>query len=438
LCLVGGTHSVWGQETGEQVSFDLAACIQRALQVHPSIDAAEADLQIAEAQLSQARAARFLPKFDLKWMVGPSPEARGDVFNGDSNWQNLSIFTRTEISLIQPLYTFGKLGAAQDAASGGILVRQAGLEKSRQDLELQVAEAYYLLLLANELRALADEARDELGKARQAVDEKLEEDTGEYTYTDLYRIDRFMFDVEENAHKVENGQEMAQAALRMLMGLPREQAVVLAAETLEPVEVEIQLLEHYLMQAGNRPDLRQLQAGIGVRAAQVKAARSDLFPQFFLGGGFKHGYAPNRDKQSNPFVKDDFNFTSLGAVVGLQQSLSFGGTTAKLKQARLEKKKLEYQGRLARKGTELEVERIYRKLREAEANVASAIKARKATRRWFVSARSGFNAGLEPSGELIDAVKEYGIIRAKYYHAVFEFNRAWAALQKATGNWILK
>ena len=137
-------------------------------------------------------------------------------------------------------------------------------------------------------------------------------------------------------------------------------------------------------------------------------------------------------------MKDDFNFTQLGAVIGFKQSLSFSGTSAKVKKARLERRKLEYLSRLAKTGAELEGERIYRTLREAEANVAAAGTARRATRRWFVSARDGFNAGLEEAGELIDSVKEYGIIRAKYHNAVFEYNRAWAALQKATGQSILQ
>ena len=67
-------------------------------------------------------------------------------------------------------------------------------------------------------------------------------------------------------------------------------------------------------------------AGIGIRDAQTQAARSDLFPQIFLGGGFKFGLALNRDDQNNPFLKDDFNFTELGAVIGFKQSLAFART----------------------------------------------------------------------------------------------------------------
>jgi outer membrane protein TolC len=71
---------------------------------------------------------------------------------------------------------------------------------------------------------------------------------------------------------------------------------------------------------------------------------------------------------------------------------------------------------------------------EAKANVAAARKARRATRRWFFSARDGFNSGLGEAKEMIDAVKEYSIIRAKYHAEVYHFNRAWARLQKVTGH----
>jgi outer membrane protein len=425
-------HSVHGQ------GYDLASCVKRAIEVSPSIQAAEADIEIAEVQLGQAKAARFLPKFDLTWIVGPSPEARGDGLNGESSWQNLSVFSRAELSLVQPLYTFGKLAAAQNAASGGVRARLAGLDKSRHELELKVAQAYYLLMLANELWELAEEARTEIRKARDSIDEKLEEDTGEYTYTDLYRVDRFFYDVEENANKVEKGRALAVAALRVLMSLGRDEPVLLSEDRLKPVKADIQELAVYTRAAGNRADLRQLGAGKGIRDAQTQAARSNLFPQIFLGGGFKYSRAPNRDDQNNPFLKDDFNFTQLGAVIGFKQSLAFAGNSAKFKKAQLERKKFEYLSSLANQGAELEIELIYRTLREAEANVSAAKKARRATRAWFVSARDGFNAGLEDAGELIDAVKEYGIIRAKYYNAVYEYNRAWAALQKATGQSILQ
>ncbi len=411
----------------------LRAIVARALEVSPAVMAAEVDLRIAEADLARARAARFLPKFDLTWIVGPSPEARGDALIGETQLSSLSAFTRAEAALIQPIYTFGKLKAAEDAAAGGIEARSAGLTRARHDLELKVAEAYYGLQLMNVLWTLAEEARGEIGKARKTVDDALEEDTGDYTFTDLARIDRFAFDIDENANKVLKGRALSVSALQMLTGLSESDPIELAQGPLQPVDVEILPIETHIERVRNRPDLAQLQAGIGVRAAQVRAHRSDYFPQIFLGGQFKYSYAPNRDDQKSPFARDDFNFLYGGAVLGFRQNLSFGGTNANVRKARLEHQKLLYLDRLAQKGAALEIEGAYLTLRESQSNMLAAEKAVKATRRWFVSARDGFNAGLEEAGELLDAVKEYSIIRAKYHSAVFAYNRAWARLKRATG-----
>lgn len=437
VCVFGIGIRPCHSESGKR-PYDLAACIRMAFASSPSIQAAEADLQIAENRLRQVYAARFLPGLDFTWTVGPSPEARGDALTGVSNWRRMSVFTRTELSLVQPLFTFGKLKAAVEAASGGIGARRAGLTGSRFDLELQVARAYYLLLLANQLRELAHESRGEIDRARRTIVEKLEADTGDFTYTDLHRIDRFVYDVEENANKVVKSQGLARSALRMLTGLSESDSLVLAEGSLKPVDVQIRPLGYYLSLAEGRPDLGQLREGLRVRSAQVRAARTDLFPQVFLAGRFRYGFAPNRDRQRNPFLKDEFNVTELGAVLGFRQSLSFASTKAKVKEARLTYEKLGYQARLAVHGARLEIESAYLSLIEAQANIGAARKARRATRRWFVSARDGFNAGLEEAGDMVDAVKEYGIIRAKFYQAVLEFNLAWTALQRATGTSILE
>ncbi|MCE2434602.1 MAG: TolC family protein [Candidatus Latescibacteria bacterium] len=183
--------------------------------------------------------------------------------------------------------------------------------------------------------------------------------------------------------------------------------------------------------------MQQLQAVVQVRESLMQVAKGEQYPQIFIAGQFKYGYAPNRDDQLSPFARDDFNILQAGAVIGVQQSLSFGLTSAKARKAGLEYQKLLYQKQLAEKGVAIEIEKIYRELIEAQKNMAAASVARRATRRWFISVRDGFNAGLEEAPDMIDAAKEYGIIRAKYYEAVFNFNRSWARLQRAVGRSLL-
>ena len=203
--------------------------------------------------LIRRRAVRYLPKLDLTWILGPSPEARGDAINGDTNLSNLSIFSRTELSFLQPVYTFGRLDAARSAARAGVDARRAGAAGSRERLTAQVAEAYYGLLLAEHLSDLADEARTEIGKARDRIDQMLEADEGDYTYTDLFKLDRFVFDVEENANKVIKGRALISSALRRLMGRGVADSIRLADKALQPVDVGIGPLSDLPGQGGTSP-----------------------------------------------------------------------------------------------------------------------------------------------------------------------------------------
>ena len=419
--------------SAESETFSLRQLVDRAVENDPRLGAASADVEIAESVSRQAKAARVLPKFDLTFAVGPSPEARGAAVIGDTDLGSLGLFTRTEATFIQPLFTFGKLAAAHEAALQGVEARTEGLLDARAKLEAQVAEAYFGLLLADHLWDLATEARTELGKARDLIAQKLDDDEGAYTYTDLFRLDRFVYDVEENANKVEKGRTLLRSLLRKIAGLGADAPIELADETLAPLSVDVEPLEMYVGRIVDRHDLKQLKAGIRAKDAQVKAIRSEYYPQFFVGGQFKHSYAPNRDDQSSPFARDDFNFLQAGAIIGFKQSLSFGLTAAKVQKVQLERRKLTYLEQMANTGAIIEIERIHGDLVEAEANLRAAKRARRATRKWFVSARDRFNAGLEDSGEMIDAVKEYSIIRAKYFNAVYSFNKAYGAIQRATG-----
>ena len=413
-------------------TYDLASSIARAVQVHPGVRAARVDVDLAQTQLDQVNAARFLPQFEVRSVIGPSPEARGNALVGETRLSQMSIFTQTEATLVQPVFTFGQLAGAKAAARAGIAAREAGLRKARGDLELQVAEVYFGLQLADDLVALALEAQSDFQTARDFVAEKLDADEGDFTYADLGRIDRFAFDVSEKVHAAVKTKALVESAMRLLLGLSDSDSLALAGP-LTPIEVEIEPLEFYLQRAGEREDVQQLDAVAQVRASLARVAKAEQYPQIFIAGQFKYGYAPNRDDQTSPFAKDDFNVLQAGAVVGIRQSLSFGLASVKTRRANLEHRKLLYQKQLAEKGIAIEIEQIYRALVEAEKNMQAAGKARRATRRWFVSVRDGFNAGLEEASEMIDAAKEYGIIRAKYYEAVFNFNRSWARLQRAIG-----
>ena len=419
---------------GGTASMTLQACIDRALAVSPEVKGAALDVQAAEAKLGEAKASRFVPKFDMTQYFGPSPAAHGDAFTARSDWSSLSVFERTEIEIFQPLYTSGKWSAARDAAAAGVAVQSAGVGRRRAEVVLRVKELYYGLLLARQLYDAAAESQNDLKDARAKLLEKIEGESEEVSYNDLYKLDTFAFKVDQGLHRVEKELALARSAFKVVLGVAPADSFDVAAEGLEQETVQVEPLEVYVARAlKDRPEMRQLAAGMEARRAQVSLARSDYYPQVFLTGGGKLGYAPNRDRQSGPFVRDDFNVRQAGAVIGLRQSLSFGVTRARVASAQAEYQKTLAAEKGVRDGIALEVERAYRDLAEAGANVESGERALKASRSWMVAARDAFNAGLGESRELVDAFKAYGEMRVEYFRAIFEYNRAAALLDKAAG-----
>jgi len=80
----------------------------------------------AEIDVELARRLRR-PDIAFKGRTGLVPEAKGDVFDSPDTANSLSglgAFWRFEVSLIQPISTFGKIPAARQAAEDAVRLRR--------------------------------------------------------------------------------------------------------------------------------------------------------------------------------------------------------------------------------------------------------------------------------------------------------------------------
>src|SRR5213594_741906 len=86
----------------------LEQCLERALTSSPDVSEAQTEIRIAESQLAQAKAGR-LPQATFTSINGVVNGAKGNAVNGRTDNSDLGPFTRGELEIIQPLYTFGRL-----------------------------------------------------------------------------------------------------------------------------------------------------------------------------------------------------------------------------------------------------------------------------------------------------------------------------------------
>ncbi len=420
-----------------KVVLDLDACIRRALQAAPELGESRADIELAKSKLDEAKSHRF-PQIEFLGLMGPVSKARGNqIYSPDriDHLHGITIFTRGDATIVQPLYTFGKISERMDAATHGIEVDRAKKVQKENEIALKVKEYYYGLLLARELKELVTEVGETLDKARDTARKLLDKGSPNVDTLDIYKLDAFSGEVRKFLEEAKKGESLALAALRVQAGLPPDAAFDIATLRLAPEEGEnVDDLSAYLETAkAKRPEYRQLKEGLQARSALVKAARADYFPDLFLGGYLSGAYAPDRDRVTNPWVPDDFNHLWAGIALGVKWKLDFGITSAKIAQEQARYNRLLSTNDYANGNIPLQIRKAYLELKEAEKSIAATKDAYGNAKKWAVSAVANFDMGIGPAKEIFDALQNYARMRADYFQSIYNLNMSRANLAYAIG-----
>jgi outer membrane protein TolC len=411
----------------------LEQCLEYALVHGGDVQESEADVRIAESQLAQAKAGRW-PRATFTNTSGAVNAARGDAVNGHTDDDDIGPFTQNELEVIQPLYNFGRIRAEIRAAARGVDAKRAATSQTRDATIARVKELYYTLLFSRQIKALLDEVKDNFTTALTTAEQRLESGEGTITQQDVLKLRIGLAGVSREVFTLARAATVTHSALRRQLGLPWGAEFDIAETSLEPVTVQLQPLAEYLERAGTmRPEIIQLEAGLAARRARLEAARSVYFPSVFLAGGIRHGEAPNRDDQHNPFVKDDFNYFNGGAALGVRWQMDFWMTHAKVAERAAELSKTEIQRDNAVSGIAIDIQQRYLEVQETQQQIDVAQMARKAVRALLVTTLANFRLGVGEGKDVFESLGLYSRVVGDYYSAVRNYNIAAAKLSQATG-----
>ncbi|HTG82760.1 MAG TPA: TolC family protein [Geobacteraceae bacterium] len=435
LCTRGACAA--GPDTNKIV-LDLKGCISRALTAAPELGEADADIELTVSKLDEAKAYRY-PQIEVLGLTGPVPQARyngtfvntTDSINQTSRW---TWFARSDATLIQPLYTFGKIMESMRAATHGIEVDRAKKVQRRNEIAVKVKEYYFGLLLGRELKELLLEIREDLTTARQKAAKLLDQGSANVEETDIYKLDAFTGEVDKYLEEAKKGESLALAALHARLSLPATVQLEVATERLIPDEQQPSTLPSYLETSREkRPEYRQIREGLKAREALVEAARAGWYPDFFVAGYLSGAYAEKRDRVSNPWVPDEFNHWWGGVALGLKWKLDFGITSAKVAGERAHYERLLHTRDFADENIPLQITKFYLELQEADKSITAAKTGYSNAKKWAVAALANFDFGIGPAKEIFDALQEYAKMRAAYFQSIYNYKMAQANLVYATG-----
>lgn len=421
---------------GGKVVLDLKGCVARAIAAAPEMGEAGADIDLAASRFAEARGHLF-PTIEFLGLAGPVPQARGDqVSSPDSINENGSwtYFVRGDATIIQPLYTFGKISENMRAATHGIEVDRAKKEQTRNEIALKVDEYYNGLLLAREMQALLRYVADTLKDARDKAQKLFDDGSPNVVLEDLYKLDSYRGAVAGYLAEANKGERLALAALKARLGLAADADFDIATTELVAETDTIADVAAYVTAARDkRPEFRQIREGLKAREALVEAARAEYYPDIFVAGYLSGAYSEKRDRVNNPWVPDQFNHYWGGIALGLRLKLDFGITDAKVAGKRAEFNRLEHTRAFAEANIPLQVRKYYLDLDAAQEKMAATTQGYRNAKKWVVAAVSNFDFGVGPAKEIFDALEQYAKTRAAYFQAVYDRNLAKAGLEYATG-----
>ncbi len=421
-----------------QAALTLNDCIRMSLKAAPELGEAESDIALATSKLDEANSYRF-PKLELTTLVGPAPIAyRSDVSpvvktDRPFSFDALTWFTSADATIIQPLYTFGKISENMKAATHGIEVDRSRKQQRANEIVQKVNEYYNGLLLAREMKELVLEIEEILIKAREKAQKLLEQGSDSVDEVDLYKLDAFSGIATKYLEEAKKGEALALAALKARMGMPVDAELVTGTERLVIVDTEIPSLDSLIEKArSRRPEHYQIAEGLKARTALVEAAKAEYYPDIFLGGLVSWAYADERDRVDNPYITDPFKHLYGGIALGARWKLDFGITGAKVASERAQYNRLLSTKEYADTNIPLQVKKYYLDLIEARNSAMATRGAYLNAKKWTVTAVANFDFGMGPAKDIFEALQAYSSMRSDFFKSIYNYHIAAANLDYAT------
>jgi outer membrane protein TolC len=407
-----------------------------AEQNYPELPIVAAERDGALALQSLADWTKWTPKLTLSGLFGVVPAARGDIFSSPDNPRDLSSlgpFYRARVDASLPLYTFGRISLAQDAADALVESKDAKSDAKRKTARSLSARAYFGYLLASgNLDAIAA-TRKELARVMDKLEHPAEDDP-EPDPLDLLKARSYGFQLDRAQAIAERGLAIAESGLRELAGVSVAARVEPAANELKPLAARVPELTQAIEEAlAASPEIREAELGARARELYARSSSRQRLPAVSLEGRFEQGQAQNRDKQSNPFVYEPFNVKSLAATLALRWDLNYMQTNARSRKEAADAAELRAKHRALVVRTRVDLSEAHARLVEAETIHETSRGALSTGANWLRIAEENYGLETASMKDLVEAYSAFVQTRSSHLDAIHALNLAVIEWRMALG-----
>lgn len=431
----------FGQDT---VQVSLNSFIQQGIENSGQIDYERQKIELADNQIQQAKARRYIPQFDLNTQHGAIPGVVSqtnlpeDQYYLDPNlkndWEDWAIFTRAEVRVTQPVFTWGALKNAVNAAQSAAIAAREQFEKQEADLRIRLFDLYQSYLLTLEIETLIGEARERITEIERQIEERQEEGAEDFDDTDLFKFDIFKSEFDMQVAQIREEAAMTQRIWNYVLDADPNTVYMPDTYFLDPVPQEINEVDYYRNNAiAQRSEISAIEAGIDAAEYGMKANRMKNYPILFLGLTGSYANTPNRPRQSNPFIINSTNYASGAVGFGIRQNLDFLSIKADVKKSRIEYQQAKFLRDAAVDGIVLEINEAYKAASLSKVRVEKTDEALVTSKKWLRQEQLDYDFGIGETQDLFDAMRKELELKVQLKREIFEFNTNMAELYRKAG-----
>jgi outer membrane protein len=249
-----------------------------------------------------------------------------------------------DLTLSQPLFTWGKIGAAVRAAKVGLKTADEQLRLNRQATYRDVSTAFYDILLAKELHTLAEENLAQKQRLQNEARRKYE--AGVATDYDVLAADVAVENARPEVIRSANAIRTARERLRFLLALGEQEDIDAAGSLASALEPPRSYEEALAVATTKRPELADSRLRIGIYSELLTIASAENKPRLDLKGGAGWHWLDVSGTGSGQHLRADGAAWSVGAYLtfpffdGMRTSGKVTQATSDLRTKEIETAKL--------------------------------------------------------------------------------------------------
>ena len=400
------------------MDIDLKGAVTTAIQNNRDITIAELERREAEADVSAA-AAKKNPSVSYSWQRNQYPT---QVVTTGAGTQSSNHGYSQGINVSWPIWTFGKVEGAIDAARYQKNIADLNVYKTEADTKLAAVQAYYQYLEAVKLAEVQAQSVTDYASHLNNVQQQF--DAGIVAKLDVLSSNVSLANAKQKSIAADNTRDVAEANLNNIMRVPMNTTLNPLDKNFPEPEFDITMEQAILMAQKYRWELVEADYGVKAAEASLRSAKAGYLPTVSVGGGYSW-----KEASVTAVDKDDWAVQG-----GLSWSLWDGGATqASVKKADAAVKTAQETLLQAREKIELEVRQDYlnvlsykEQIRAAEASVAQAEEA-------YKIATVRYSSGVGINLDVLDAELALNTARTNYITALYNYNIGLATLEHAMG-----